>query len=83
LGYRHWIEVAQFGDVRGKMHPVVPYRIRGELGQAEAGRPFIGRTEELQQFETLLGSCRALGRGRLIIPQAQQPNPNPARPGME
>ena len=23
------------------------------------------------------------GRGRLIIPQPQQPNPNPARPGME
>jgi class 3 adenylate cyclase/tetratricopeptide (TPR) repeat protein len=53
--------------VKGKMQPVVPYRIRGELGQAETGRPFIGRTEELQQFGTLLGSCRALGRGRLII----------------
>ena len=54
-------------NVKGKMQPVVPYRIRGELGQAELGRPFIGRTEELQQFDTLLGSCRELVRGRLII----------------
>jgi class 3 adenylate cyclase/tetratricopeptide (TPR) repeat protein len=54
-------------NVKGKMQPVVPYRIRGELPQASTGRPFIGRTEELQQFGTLLNSCRALGRGRLII----------------
>ncbi|MGL6224432.1 MAG: AAA family ATPase, partial [Steroidobacteraceae bacterium] len=53
--------------VKGKMQPVVPYRIRGELGQAESARPFIGRIEELQQFDTLLASCRELGRGRLVI----------------
>jgi class 3 adenylate cyclase/tetratricopeptide (TPR) repeat protein len=53
--------------VKGKEQPVVPYRIRGERGHAEAGRPFVGRLDELQQFDSLLGSCRALGRGRLII----------------
>ena len=75
VGADTWREVstlfeAEAGDavnVKGKLQPVVPYRIRGELGQAEPGRPFIGRTEELQQLDTLLGSCRELGRGRLII----------------
>ena len=75
VGADTWREVsmlfeAEAGDavnVKGKMQPVVPYRIRGELGQAEAGRPFIGRIEELQQFDTLLSSCRDLVRGRLII----------------
>ncbi|MEP6874612.1 MAG: adenylate/guanylate cyclase domain-containing protein [Burkholderiales bacterium] len=75
VGADTWREVSTlFGaepgaavNVKGKMQPVVPYRIRGELGQAEPGRLFVGRTEELQQFDTLLGSCRALRRGRLIL----------------
>jgi class 3 adenylate cyclase/tetratricopeptide (TPR) repeat protein len=75
VGADTWREVstlfeAEAGDavnVKGKMQPVVPYRIRGELGQSESGRPFIGRIEELQQFDTLLGSCRELERGRLVI----------------
>ena len=75
VGADTWREVstlfeAEAGDavnVKGKMQPVVPYRIRGELGQSESARPFIGRIEELQQFDTLLASCCELGRGRLII----------------
>jgi class 3 adenylate cyclase/tetratricopeptide (TPR) repeat protein len=70
-----WREVsalfdAEAGDainVKGKQQPVVPYRIRGARSRAEAGRPFVGRTEEVQQFETLLRSCRELKRGRVII----------------
>jgi class 3 adenylate cyclase/tetratricopeptide (TPR) repeat protein len=75
VGADTWREVsAQFDaeagaavNVKGRVQPVVPYRIRGERGQAESGRPFVGRTEELQQFDTLLGSCRELLRGRLVI----------------
>jgi len=70
-----WREVsalfdAEPGDaisVKGKQQPVVPYRVRGARSRAEVGRSFVGRTEELQQFDTLLRSCRALGRGRAII----------------
>ncbi|MDX1377137.1 MAG: tetratricopeptide repeat protein, partial [Burkholderiales bacterium] len=53
--------------MRGKQQPVVPYRIRGARSHVEAGRPFVGRTEELQQFEALMRTCRELGRGRTII----------------
>ena len=70
-----WREVsalfdAEAGDavgVKGKQQPVVPYRIRGARSRAVAGRPFIGRSEELQQFDALMRSCRELGRGRMII----------------
>jgi len=70
-----WREVsalfdAEPGDavsVKGKQQPVVPYRIRGARSRAEAGRPFVGRIEEVQQFETLMRSCRELKRGRVII----------------
>jgi class 3 adenylate cyclase/tetratricopeptide (TPR) repeat protein len=70
-----WREVsalfdAEAGDainVKGKQQTVVPYRVRGARSRAEVGRSFVGRTEELQQFDTLLRSCRALGRGRMII----------------
>jgi class 3 adenylate cyclase/tetratricopeptide (TPR) repeat protein len=70
-----WREVsalfdAEPGDavsVKGKQQPVVPYRIRGARSRTEVGRPFVGRTEEVQQFETLMRSCRELRRGRVII----------------
>ncbi|MGW8269676.1 MAG: AAA family ATPase, partial [Burkholderiales bacterium] len=70
-----WREVsalfdAEPGDaviVKGKKQPVVPYRVRGVRSRAEAGPPFVGRTEEVQQFETLMRSCRELGRGRVVI----------------
>jgi tetratricopeptide (TPR) repeat protein len=75
VGAETWREVsalfdAEPGDavsVKGKQQPVVPYRIRGARSRAEAGRPFVGRTEEVQQFETLMRSCRELRRGRVII----------------
>jgi len=70
-----WREVsalfdAEPGDavgVKGKKQPVVPYRIRGARSRAEGGPPFVGRTEEVQQFDTLMRSCRELRRGRVII----------------
>ncbi|HSH07418.1 MAG TPA: AAA family ATPase [Burkholderiales bacterium] len=75
VGADTWREIsalfdAEAGDaisVKGKQQPVVPYRIRGMRSRAEAGRPFVGRTEELQQFDALLRTCRELGRGRVII----------------
>jgi len=70
-----WREVsalfdAEPGDavsVKGKKQPVVPYRIRGARSRSDAGPPFVGRIEEVQQFDTLLRSCRELRRGRVII----------------
>jgi class 3 adenylate cyclase/tetratricopeptide (TPR) repeat protein len=70
-----WREVSALFDaepgeavsVKGKQQPVVPYRIRGARSHAEAGRPFIGRVDELQQFDTLLQTCRERGRGRVVI----------------
>jgi len=75
VGAETWREISALFDadpgdavsVKGKQQPVVPYRIRGARRHIEAGRPFVGRTEELQQFDTLLQSCRERARGRLII----------------
>ncbi len=75
VGAETWREVSMQFDaepgeplsVKGKQQPVVPYRIRGERRLAAAGRPFVGRIEELQQFDTSLAACRELGRGRLIV----------------
>ncbi len=75
VGAETWREVsalfeAEPGEavsVKGKQQPVVPYRIRGARSHAEIGRPFIGRNEELQQFDALMRTCRELGRGRMII----------------
>jgi class 3 adenylate cyclase/tetratricopeptide (TPR) repeat protein len=75
VGADTWREVstlfdAEAGDavsVKGKQQPVIPYRIRGERSHADAGRPFIGRTEELHQFDAMLRACRENGRGRLIV----------------
>jgi class 3 adenylate cyclase/tetratricopeptide (TPR) repeat protein len=75
VGADTWREIsmlfeAEAGDavfVKGKQQPVVPFRIRGSRRQADVGHPFIGRTEELQQFDTLLRSCSELGRGRMVI----------------
>ncbi|MDX1375151.1 MAG: adenylate/guanylate cyclase domain-containing protein, partial [Burkholderiales bacterium] len=75
VGAETWREVSALFDaeageavsVRGKQQPVVPYRIRGARSHVEAGRPFVGRTEELQQFDALMRTCRELGRGRMII----------------
>jgi class 3 adenylate cyclase/tetratricopeptide (TPR) repeat protein len=75
VGAETWREVstlfdAEAGDavsVKGKQQPVIPYRIRGERGHADAGRPFIGRTEELLQFDAMLRACRESGHGRLIV----------------
>lgn len=61
---------ADAGDavhVKGKQQPVVPFRIRAARKHVDAGRPFVGRAEELQQFDTLLRACREFGRGRMII----------------
>jgi class 3 adenylate cyclase/tetratricopeptide (TPR) repeat protein len=75
VGADTWREISALFDaepgeavsVKGKQQPVVPYRIRGARSRAEAGRPFVGRSEELQQFDALTRSCRELGRGRVII----------------
>lgn len=75
VGAETWREVstlfdAEAGDavsVKGKQQPVIPYRIRGERSHADAGRPFVGRTEELLQFDAMLRVCRESGHGRLIV----------------
>jgi hypothetical protein len=75
VGAETWREVstlvdAEAGDavsVKGTQQPVIPYRIRGERGHADAGRAFIGHTEELIQFDAMLRVCRESGHGRLIV----------------
>jgi class 3 adenylate cyclase/tetratricopeptide (TPR) repeat protein len=55
-------------EVKGKEHPLIPFRVRGERTADEAARrPLVGRAEEMRQFSALAQSCHERRRGRLIV----------------
>ena len=55
-------------EVKGKERPLIPYRVLGERAVPRVGsRPLVGRTDEVQQFETLMEACQNRGRGRVVF----------------
>lgn len=55
-------------EVKGKEKPIVPWRIRGALGQTvQPSRPLIGRAMEIARFEALAQSCSTSGRGAVVV----------------
>lgn len=55
-------------EVKGKERPLLPYRIVRERTVPQGGgRPLIGRTDEVQQFGTLLQACVQRRRGRVVV----------------
>jgi class 3 adenylate cyclase/tetratricopeptide (TPR) repeat protein len=55
-------------EVKGKERPLVPWRILRERPLPRAGsRPLVGRSEEMQQFDTLVQACVSRHRGRVVF----------------
>jgi len=75
-GAATWQQVSGFFDadpgvaveVKGKVQPVTPYRIRTEgAAPGSSQRPLVGRAEELQQFVSLGEACRKRAKGRVVL----------------
>ena len=63
------LDCAEFGvlEVKGFSHPVRAFQLIGlHQTEAPAGRPFVGRRVELQQFEGVLRACIENGAGQAI-----------------
>jgi class 3 adenylate cyclase len=53
--------------LKGKEHPVAPYRVRVLKAARSGDGPLVGRDEELQQFASWASMCAERQRGRVVI----------------